>query len=274
MGNLLPKQRLKIVLAGLDCAGKTSLIFRLRLGETVSTVTNEGLEIESVTYNNLEFVIFDLETKYQSYYQQYFENTNALIYILDSNDRNRITQNYYWIHRILHQYVNNKDVPVLIYANKQHLPTSMDIEQIKNKIGLIKLPMIDPEILYSLTTNENSLLYSLSNDLINIIYDYAQETVTGFIERKQININDLTMMDKHIGVGLNEQDIKQQNTIYQLIIDYCGPYKEEMKPQRLCKIFGCDVVASTDGVYEGLDWLSNALKTIDEKKKEKGCIIL
>ena len=48
MGNVLPKQRLnslKIVLAGLKCAGKTSLIYSLRLGEIVSTVTSEGLYI-------------------------------------------------------------------------------------------------------------------------------------------------------------------------------------------------------------------------------------
>ena len=148
----------------------------------------------------------------------------------------------------------------------------MDIEQITNKIGLTQIPLIDPDMLYSLTTNGNSLLYSLSPDLINIIYDYAQETVTGFIDRKKINISDLNIqgsIGKHI--MMNELDIKEQNIIYQLIIDYCGPYKEEKKPQ-LCKICGCEVVASMDGVYEGLDWLSN-VKFID-KKKEKSCVLL
>jgi hypothetical protein len=45
---------------GLDAARKTTILFKLKLGETVRTVPTIGFRVEIVYYKNLDFTIWDV----------------------------------------------------------------------------------------------------------------------------------------------------------------------------------------------------------------------
>ncbi len=58
----------------------------------MDTVPTIGLNVESVKYNNLEFLVFDVGGKVRSLWAHYYENLDAIIFIVDSTDRERIWQ--------------------------------------------------------------------------------------------------------------------------------------------------------------------------------------
>lgn len=51
-----------------------------------------GFNVEQVTYKNLKFQVWDLggQTSIRPYWRCYYSNTDAIIYVVDSSDRERI----------------------------------------------------------------------------------------------------------------------------------------------------------------------------------------
>ncbi len=50
----------KILLVGLDNAGKSTLLYKLKLGETIQSVPTVGFNVETVEYKKLDFLIWDV----------------------------------------------------------------------------------------------------------------------------------------------------------------------------------------------------------------------
>merc|ERR1711964_87347 len=77
---------------GLDAAGKTTILYKLKLGEVVTTIPTIGFNVETVEYKNLSFTVWDVggQDKIRPLWRHYYQGTNGLIYVIDSNDRDRI----------------------------------------------------------------------------------------------------------------------------------------------------------------------------------------
>ncbi|KAK4388274.1 ADP-ribosylation factor [Sesamum angolense] len=52
---LFPAKEYKIVVVGLDNAGKTTTLYKLHLGEVVTTHPTVGSNVEEVVYKNIRF---------------------------------------------------------------------------------------------------------------------------------------------------------------------------------------------------------------------------
>lgn len=57
---LFGKKEIRILMLGLDAAGKTTVLYRLQVGEVVTTIPTIGFNVEQVTYKNLKFQVWDL----------------------------------------------------------------------------------------------------------------------------------------------------------------------------------------------------------------------
>merc|ERR1712147_221716 len=82
----------KIVMVGLDAAGKTTVLYKLRLGEVVTTIPTIGFNVETVEYKNINFTVWDIggQDKIRKLWRYYYHNTQGLVFVVDSNDRDRI----------------------------------------------------------------------------------------------------------------------------------------------------------------------------------------
>merc|ERR1711971_515110 len=89
---LLGSREMGILILGLDGAGKTTILYRLQAGEVVTTIPTIGFNVETVTYKNLKFQVWDLggQTSIRPYWRCYYTNTDAVIYVVDSADRDRV----------------------------------------------------------------------------------------------------------------------------------------------------------------------------------------
>merc|ERR1712066_921109 len=134
---LIGKQEMRILMVGLDAAGKTTILYKLKLGEVVSTIPTLGFNVETVEYKNLRFTVWDVggQDKIRPLWRHYYQGTLGLIFVVDSNDRDRIEDAREELTKILGEDEMHGAV-LLVFANKQDLPNSMAATEVTEKLGL------------------------------------------------------------------------------------------------------------------------------------------
>lgn len=122
---------------GLDSAGKTTILYRLQIGEVVSTIPTIGFNVETVQYQNIKFQVWDLggQSSIRPYWRCYFPNTSAIIYVIDSSDTDRLTTSRTELLTMLSED-ELKGVPLLVFCNKQDMEGAMKPERISEELGL------------------------------------------------------------------------------------------------------------------------------------------
>jgi len=135
--SLIGKKEMRILMVGLDAAGKTTILYKLKLGEIVTTIPTIGFNVETVEYKNISFTVWDVggQDKIRPLWRHYFQNTQGLIFVVDSNDRERASEARDELMRMLNED-ELRDALVLIFANKQDLPNAMNAAEITDKLGL------------------------------------------------------------------------------------------------------------------------------------------
>ena len=88
---LLGKQQCRILMLGLDAAGKTTILYQLKLGEMTQTKPTLGFNVETVSYKNIEFMVWDMggQDRIRQLWRHYYKNAQALIFVIDSADEER-----------------------------------------------------------------------------------------------------------------------------------------------------------------------------------------
>ena len=140
LGRLWSNEERRILMVGLDAAGKTTILYKLKLGEIVTTIPTIGFNVESVNYKNINFTVWDVggQDKIRPLWRHYFSNTDAVIYVVDSNDRERIQEANSELNKMLQEDdLRNSDL--LVFANKQDLPNALSVAEITDKLGLHNL---------------------------------------------------------------------------------------------------------------------------------------
>lgn len=112
---------MRVVILGLDGAGKTSILSAIRgitlSGPPISTI---GFNVESLEYKNLVFTLWDVggQQKFRPLWKHYYHNTQAVIFVVDASDRSRFEEAQNELSKIVNER-ELKDALFLIYANKQ-----------------------------------------------------------------------------------------------------------------------------------------------------------
>uniref|UniRef100_A0A8C6I8H1 ADP-ribosylation factor 2 n=1 Tax=Mus spicilegus TaxID=10103 RepID=A0A8C6I8H1_MUSSI len=138
--SLFGKKEMRILMVGLDAAGKTTILYKLKLGEIVTTIPTIGFNVETVEYKNISFTVWDVggQDKIRPLWRHYFQNTQGLIFVVDSNDRERVNEAREELTRMLAED-ELRDAVLLVFVNKQDLPNAMNAAEITDKLGLHSL---------------------------------------------------------------------------------------------------------------------------------------
>lgn len=137
---LFGKREMRILMVGLDAAGKTTILYKLKLGEVVTTIPTIGFNVETVEFKNISFTVWDVggQDKIRPLWRHYFSNTHGIIFVVDSNDRERIVDAKEELHRMLGED-ELRDAVLLVFANKQDLPNAMSVPEITDKLMLYSI---------------------------------------------------------------------------------------------------------------------------------------
>lgn len=131
---------MRVVMLGLDAAGKTTILYKLHIGEVLSTVPTIGFNVEKVQYKNVIFTVWDVggQEKLRTLWRHYFNNTDGLIYVVDSLDRERIGKAKQEFQTIINDPFMLNSV-ILVLANKQDLRGAMTAREVCDGLGLFDL---------------------------------------------------------------------------------------------------------------------------------------
>jgi len=137
LSTLFKNKEMRILMVGLDAAGKTTILYKLKLGEIVTTIPTIGFNVETVEYKNISFTVWDVggQDKIRPLWRHYFQNTQGIIFVVDSNDRERVSEAREELQRMLNED-ELRDALLLVFANKQDLPNAMNAAEITDKLGL------------------------------------------------------------------------------------------------------------------------------------------
>merc|ERR1711924_316387 len=136
-GKLVGKKDCRILMVGLDAAGKTTILYKLKLGEVVTTIPTIGFNVETVEYKNISFTVWDVggQDKIRPLWRHYYQNTQGLIFVVDSNDRDRADDAKEELNKMLNED-EMRDAALLVFANMQDLPNAMPAAEVTEKLGL------------------------------------------------------------------------------------------------------------------------------------------
>lgn len=131
------KKQIRILMIGLDAAGKTTILYKLKLGEIVTTVPTIGFNVESVEYKNICFTVWDVggQDKIRRLWRHYFQNTQGIIFVIDSNDRDRAAEASKELWNLM-QDDHLRSAALLIFANKQDLPSAMTVSELTDRLQI------------------------------------------------------------------------------------------------------------------------------------------
>ncbi|KAM4623028.1 ADP-ribosylation factor 6-like [Discoglossus pictus] len=131
----------RIIMLGLDAAGKTTVLYKLKLNETVSTIPTIGFNVETVQpLRNVSFTVWDVggQEKIRALWKHYYINTDGLVFVVDSADWERFPEARMELESIL-QDNEMRGVPFLVMANKQDLPGARRPMEVAEELGLRKM---------------------------------------------------------------------------------------------------------------------------------------
>ena len=135
--NGISDEAIKVVIVGMPNSGKTTILYKLSLGEVIVSQPTVGSNVEEVNHENLRMQVWDLggQENLRSHWDAYYSNTQAIVFVIDSADDSQLQTSKAEFWSLL---VNNdlREAAILILANKQDLPTSKDSADIAEAYSL------------------------------------------------------------------------------------------------------------------------------------------
>lgn len=136
---LRENQSQRVVMLGLDAAGKSTILACMNLGNRMMVKPTIGFNVDEVRVpnTNITFVVWDLggQEAIRQIWKQYLENVSGLVFVVDSSDQARIPQARECLHALVRD-PNLAGVPIVLVANKQDLITALPAVQMGELMGV------------------------------------------------------------------------------------------------------------------------------------------
>ena len=128
------------MILGLDNAGKTTILRKLSDEDITTTTPTQGFNIKYVLHSGFKLKVWDIggQKTIRPYWRNYYENTEALIYVVDAADRKRIDEAGFELDEILSEE-KLATVPLLVFANKSDLLQAKSADEIAEALSLFNI---------------------------------------------------------------------------------------------------------------------------------------
>lgn len=127
----------RILVLGLDNAGKTTILKKLSDEDISHIMPTQGFNIKSLVHDGFKLNVWDIggQKSIRPYWRNYYEHTDALVYVIDSADQRRLDETQLELKELL-QEDKLLGIPLLIFANKQDLLNAVTDAELTEALNL------------------------------------------------------------------------------------------------------------------------------------------
>ncbi|CAF1090173.1 unnamed protein product [Rotaria magnacalcarata] len=132
----------RIIMLGLDNAGKTTILYRMKRTEDFHTVPTIGFNVETISpCRGISLTVWDVggQDHLRTLWHHYFDNVDGLVFVIDSTDSRRLHIARAELEGI-YQHDAMTHVPLIVLANKQDTDDALSAEDIAEKLNLLAWP--------------------------------------------------------------------------------------------------------------------------------------
>lgn len=130
-------QEARLLVLGLDNSGKTTILKKLSDEDISQIMPTQGFNIKSLMHDGFKLNVWDIggQKSIRPYWRNYYDQTDALIYVIDSADHRRMEETGVELQQLLDEE-KLSTVPLLIMANKQDLINAATADEISASLSL------------------------------------------------------------------------------------------------------------------------------------------
>uniref|UniRef100_A0A3Q3BKW4 ADP-ribosylation factor-like protein 14 n=1 Tax=Haplochromis burtoni TaxID=8153 RepID=A0A3Q3BKW4_HAPBU len=137
-------EALQVLLLGLDNAGKSTLLYKLKHNTSVSTVPTIGFNVEMLearkNRRKIAITIWDVggQGNMRDHWPNFYQNAGAIVFVVDSADQERLNE----AQRELERTLRNDELrgrPLILLANKQDVDGALNVTEMKDRFNMRKI---------------------------------------------------------------------------------------------------------------------------------------
>mmetsp|Transcript_42656 Transcript_42656/g.98785 ORF Transcript_42656/g.98785 Transcript_42656/m.98785 type:complete len:182 (+) Transcript_42656:107-652(+) len=127
----------RILMLGLDNAGKTTILKKLSEEDISHIMPTQGFNIKSLVQDGIKLNVWDIggQKTIRPYWSNYFESSDALVYVIDSSDKRRLEESGSELRELLAEDKLG-GIPMLVFANKQDLLQATPADEIAESLNM------------------------------------------------------------------------------------------------------------------------------------------
>ncbi|CAG0889177.1 unnamed protein product [Cyprideis torosa] len=153
--SLFWKEEMELTLVGLQYSGKTTFVNVIASGQfSEDMIPTVGFNMRKITKGNVTIKVWDIggQPRFRSMWERYCRGVNAIVYMVDAADREKIEASRNELHNLLDK-PQLAGIPVLVLGNKRDLPNACDERALIDRMNLSAIQ--DREICcYSISCKE------------------------------------------------------------------------------------------------------------------------
>jgi small GTP-binding protein len=137
----------KLLVLGLDNAGKTTLLKQLSKEDPEGTEPTQGFNVKTLLHDGFKLKVWDIggQKKIREYWINYYDNVDGIVFVIDSSDEGRVKEckeTFLVYLKILSEQKKNNTLENVIACEKE-FNLNIDNKVLLN--GMIDRIQIDPD---------------------------------------------------------------------------------------------------------------------------------
>lgn len=130
----------RILILGLDNAGKTSILRKLSDEDPTTTQATQGFNIKSIDCDGFKLNMWDIggQKAIRAYWPNYFDEVDCLVYVVDASDKRRLEETAAELETLLKEE-KLREASVLVFSNKSDLAIALEPDVVSTALDLQSL---------------------------------------------------------------------------------------------------------------------------------------
>jgi ADP-ribosylation factor-like protein 3 len=134
-------KELRVLVLGLDNAGKTTVLKKMADEDTVQINPTQGFNMKTLVKEGIKLNVWDIggQKAIRTYWENYYDNVDILVYVVDAADKKRLEESGTEFNNLISD-AKMQGVPILVFANKQDLDNAVQPDEVAIALRLHEIP--------------------------------------------------------------------------------------------------------------------------------------